>query len=343
MSRKKTIRYALFSKYFPLVLLPGFALCGVLAQHFQGKFEEMHVTYSAAEIEAAKESIALSLMGQIQLTAQSLVWMKTLEYLHNGVAYRMPTNAEEERGFRAQNAVGMAAGLDHQDGVPLALNEELDWRGPVGEFHRAIVPHMAKHRHSDPVELIPWYELALRFNPNIERLYSMGAFFMADFAQQPERALRLLEAGIAANPWSFEVRGALGRLLFEKYEQLALSEEEAYERAAAVLKEAIPLEKKEKERLEKNKKHFDDYEKQIFRENYLFLARALTELGRFDEALAVCDEGHEVTGYNHLKVQRRITGRRMSGEEDEETSQPSSVSEKKTVSPNAPEEKGDGE
>ena len=304
----------MLSKLFPLVLLPGFALCGLLVNFSEAHLEEARVSFSGDEIEAAKKSIALSLMGQVQFTAQSLVWMKTLEYLHNGVVFRMPTNAEEEHGFRAQNSVGTVSGLEHAEGVDVALNDELDWRGPVGKLHRTILPHMTKHSHSDPVELIPWYELALKLNPNIERLYSMGAFFMADFAKQPKRALDLLRAGVRANPWTYEVRGSLGRLLFEYHLQLGIEPQQAYEEAATVLREAVNLAKKEKVRLESNKEHFDDYQKQVFRESYLFLARSLTELGRYEEAVNVCEEGYKITENNHLNVQKRITTRRMNGE-----------------------------
>lgn len=308
----------MLSRLFPLVLIPGFIVCGFIARIANANLKETHASFSTDEIEAAKESIALSLMGQLQLTSQSLIWMKTLEYLHNGVAFRMPTNAEEERGFRAKDSVGTAGGLEHAEGVPIALNDDLDWRGPVGKLQRTILPHMTKHAHSDPVELIPWYELALKLNPNIERLYTMGAFFMSDFARDPTRALKLLEAGVKANPWTYEVRGALGRLLFEKYQELGIPPREAYERAVPILKEAVESGKKDMKRLEKNKDHFDDYEKQIFRESYLFLARTLTELERYDEAIAVCDEGFEITGHNHLKIQKRITTRRKNGETPEE-------------------------
>jgi tetratricopeptide (TPR) repeat protein len=293
------------------MMLPGFALCGMLVHFSNANLEEVHASFRTDEIEAAKESIALSLMGQLQFTAQSLIWMKTLEYMHNGVAYRMPTSAEEERGFRAAPAVGVAAGLEHAEGVPLALNEQLDWRGPVGTLHRTVMPQMVEHSHSDPVELIPWYELALKLNPNLERLYTLGAFFMADFAQEPDEALGLLEAGVQANPWSFEVRAALGRLLFDHHQQLGIDPTEAYERAASVLREAVELAKAEEERLGMNEDHFDEYQQQLLRESYVFLAKSLAELGRYDEALKVCDEGYELTKHNHLRIQKRIIVKEM--------------------------------
>lgn len=302
------------SRWFLIVLLPGFVLCGWLLHTYEHQVEAVRPRYTAEEMHAAKESIALSLMGQIQLTAHSLVWMKTLEYLHNGVALRMPTQMESARGFRAREATDVATGLAHKCGVPVALNDAMDWRGPVGALHRTVVPHMEIHRHSSPVDLIPWYQLTVKLNPNLERLYTLSAFFTADFAGDPEGARALLEAGVEENPWTFEIRAALGRLLYDYHQALGIPAEEAFTEAAAVLEEAITYGERERAYLRERQSAFDEYQEQLFRETYLFRARSLGELGRYDEALAVCDVGYGATGHNHLKVQRRIIQRKMSGD-----------------------------
>lgn len=308
------------SKLFPLILVPGLALCGLLVRYHNAVIGETRAQYTAEEIEAARESIALTLMGQFQLTAQSLVWLKTLEYLHNGVALRIPTEAEEECGFHAHAAVDVAAGLAHKCGVPVALNEEMDWRGPVGKLHRTVMPYQPIHNHSDPVELIPWYQLTLRLNPNLERLYTLGAFFMADFAQEPEQARELLETGIRENPWTFEIRAALGRLLFDYHLRMGMESNAAYALAAQALDEAIVKGVEEKERLGSSGSYLDAYQEQLLQESYLFLAKSLTELGRYDEALDVCEEGFKATGNVLLNAQKRITTKRMGGGEEETSS-----------------------
>jgi hypothetical protein len=295
-------------------LIPGFLLCGFLLQFHHSQIETIRTQFTAEEMEAAKESIALSLMGQLQFTAHSLIWMKTLEYLHYGVALRMPTPAEERRGFRAREATDVSSGLAHQCGVPVALDDAMDWRGPVGQLHRTIVPHMQIHRHSDPVELIPWYQLTLKLNPNLERLYTLGAFFIADFAGAPSDALDLLETGVKANPWTFEIRAALGRLLFDYHQRLGMAPVESYERAARILREAIVYSKEEKKRIEMAKGLFDAYQDQLLQESYLFLAKSLVELDRYSEALSVCEEGYAITKHNHLIVQKRIIEKRMDEE-----------------------------
>ena len=287
-----------------LLALAAVVVCGVIARaatpHFQ--YES---NYSKDEIEKAKESIALSLMGQMQMSFGDLMWMKSMEYLHNGIAYRMPTNAEKHMGYVERDSINTPGGLDHPEGVSMALDEERDWRGIIGDIHREVVPYTAEHAHSDPVELIPWYQLMVKLNPHLERLYSMGAFFMADFAHEPDEALELLEAGAKANPWSFEVFSSLGHLRFEYFKD--------YEQAAKDLEEAVRLGEAERERMREAREIMDSYQKQLYNEAYLFLARAYTELGRYDDAIRVCDEGHAKTSYNHLRIQKRITERRKQG------------------------------
>lgn len=291
--------------YVLAMLVVALVMSGRCANYIQ-PFFNVSEQLKGEEIESAKESIALSLLGQVQFTVGSMVWLKTLEYLHNGVPYRMPTNAEEEHGQRASNSSGTIDALAHQEGVSMTLSPKTDWRGIVGELHREIYPYMAEHNHSDPRELIPWYRLVTRFNPNLERLFVMGAFFMSDFAKEPDEALAYLEEGAKANPWSFEIHAALGRLYFDNFSD--------YEKAYKALQKATEYGVAEQERLTRNKEHFDDYQKQLFKESFLFLAKSMMELKQYDEALKVCDRGYAATNANQLNVQRRIIEKRMRGE-----------------------------
>ena len=297
-------------KYSPFILtmlvasLVGSGVCAKFSQPYFTASEQL----KSEEIESAKESIALSLLGQVQFTVGSMVWLKTLEYLHNGVDFRMPTNTEEEHGQRASNSSGVVDSLSHQEGVAMTLSRKTDWRGIVGELHREIYPYMAEHSHSDPRELIPWYKLVTRFNPNLERMYVMGAFFMSDFAREPNEALAYLEEGAKVNPWSFEIHAALGRLYFDSFHD--------YGKALNALTKATEYGTAEQERLTKNKEHFDDYQKQLFKESFLFLAKSMTELNQYDSALKVCEKGYAATNASQLNVQKRITEKRQKGESD---------------------------
>lgn len=296
-----------------ILLLITLAACALLAAHVRPALA-YGTSYSKAEIDAAKKSIALSVLGQAQMALGDLMWMKSIEYLHNGVAYRMPTNREKAQGYVERDSQNTPIGLDHPEGVSMALEEKRDWRGVIGELHRLVVPYQKQHAHSDPVELIPWYQLAIKLNPHLERLYTMGAFFMADFAREPEEALELLEAGAAANPWSFEIFGALGRLQFDYFEQ-------QYEISIVNLEKAVDMGMRERERLRKAQEPMDNYQKQMLEESFLFLAKAYTQVGRYDEAIAVAEKGFEITNYNLLRVQERIARKRRDGEPLDEQEQ----------------------
>jgi len=284
----------------------GLTLAAVLAYVIA---PHLHVDarYKPGEYQAAKESIAISLMGQLQMSVSDLMWLKTLEYLHNGIIYRMPSEREHAQGVRAAEFTGMGAGVAHKDGPSLIPDEDRDWRGVLGAINRNTEPWRPGHaRHSDPQELIPWYQVLVKFNPHYVQAYTNGAFFMSDFAGQPEMGRDFLIAGAKKNPWSFEIQSFLGRIYFDYFKD--------YESAVDALTKATELAKEEKDALARREDKLDTIQEQLLSEAYLFLARSYTELGQFDEALAVCAEGMEqVSEYNLLRVQKRIVKKRMSG------------------------------
>ncbi|MBX3179394.1 MAG: hypothetical protein KF886_18715 [Candidatus Hydrogenedentes bacterium] len=288
-------------------------------------------TYQPSEIDAARESIALSLMGQLQMSIADLMWLKSMEYLHRGSLQRMPTRGEEELGFMKRDSSNTAVGLGHTEGVNLVLDRERDWRGLIGEIERNIACYSEEHIHDDPVELIPWYQMAVKLNPKLERLYTMGAFFLSDFAREPAEAREMLVAGLQANPNSFEVKAALGRLLFEYADRLEEledehhapgeyepympeSREEAFAMAVELLREAVDDALRLKLALRDRQEAFDEFQKQIHGESYVFLSKSLAELGDYEQAVAVCDEGWEFSKFHLIRVQRRVAERLQTGE-----------------------------
>ncbi len=331
-----------------LSLIAVAAMAGLVPHAVRDHVTVREATYQPSEIDAAKESIALSLLGQLQMSIADLMWLKSMEYLHRGNLQRMPTRGEEDLGFMRGDSQDTAVGLGHTEGLNMVLDEDRDWRGLLGNIQRHIACYSEGHIHDDPVELIPWYQLAVKLNPKLERLYTMGAFFLADFAQEPAEAREMLVAGIAANPNSFEVRAALGRLLFEYSDRLdalkddhhdeedddhdemeetprgdeietylPTSKAEACEMAALLLREAVDRALETKLAYRSRHEKFDDFQEQIHYESYLFLSKSYVELGRYDEALAACDEGWEFAKHNLLRVQQRVVSRLIEGEVDE--------------------------
>jgi len=290
-----------------LTLAIGAALvvAAVLARITAPRLEtEAH--YKPSEFEEAKESIALSLMGQLRMSVGDLMWLKTVEYLHNGIIYRQPTKKEEAEGVRAIEYTGMGAGVAHADGPSVVPDVERDWRLVLGDINRQIEPYRpGPAQHSDPQELIPWYQLLTKFNPNYIQAYTVGALFMSDFAREPKKAQDFLKAGAAANPWSFEIQSALGRVCFDYFKE--------YRAAADALEKAIELARKEQQYLAERDDQLDEPQTQLLNEAYLFLARSYTELGRYEDALSVCAEGREELEYPLLRVQERIVRKHMGG------------------------------
>ncbi len=295
------------NKIADLMCIVGLVAAGVLASLLAPQMQA-EARYKPTEYEAARESIAVTLMGQLRMSVGDMMWLKTLEYLHNGIIYRMPTKREESQGARAVEFAGMGAGVAHKDGPSLVPDKDRDWRGVLGEFNRRVEPWRPGHaQHSDPQELIPWYQLLAKFNPNYIQAYVNGAFFMSDFARAPEMARDFLLLGAKKNPWSFEVQAALGRLYFDNFKD--------YEKAAQALAKAVKLANDEKRYLAKRDEALDNVQEQLRSEAYLFLARSYAELGRYDEALDVCDAGlEEAPGYNLLRVEKRIVKKSVSGQ-----------------------------
>jgi len=276
-----------------------------LGARVMAPYLETEAHYTAGDIEQARESAALPLLGQFQMMSGDLMWLKTFEYLHNGIIYRMPTRREEASGVRAIEFTGMGASVAHKDGPSLVPAKDRDWRGVLGDLDRHIEPwRPGPARHSDPKELIPWYQLLTDFNPHYIQAYTTGAFFMSDFAQEPGKARDFLEAGAEANPWSFEIQSALGKLYFDYFKE--------YRLAADALSRSVELVKEEKTYLTKRGDRFDEQQEQMLGETYLFLARSYAELHEYDKGLAACDAGlNEAPTYNLLRVEKRIINKRM--------------------------------
>ncbi len=293
-------------KVWSVAIVVTLGLTGLIARGIAPELEtEAH--YTAGDIEQVRESVAVTLLGQFQMMSGDLMWLKTFEYLHNGIIYRMPSSREKAAGVRATEFTGMGAGVAHRDGPSLVPSKDRDWRGVLGDLDRHIEPwRPGPAQHSDPKELIPWYQLLVEFNPHYIQAYTTGAFFMSDFAREPEKARDFLEAGAKANPWSFEIQSALGKLYFDNFKQ--------YRLAADALARSVELAKEEKAYLAKRGERFDERQEQMVGETYLFLAKSYAELDEYDKGLAACDAGlKEAPTYNLLRVEKRIIKKLMAG------------------------------
>jgi tetratricopeptide (TPR) repeat protein len=232
--------------------------------------------FGSEELHHASHSMPMTLLGQFRTNIDAYLWLKTVEYLHGGITYRPFTEEERARGMHEhEHDMGGFAG--HTCGGPTLIPpEEKDWRGIFGNLERNLKPYRpGPARHSDPQELIPWYRIQTLINPSDVNAYATCAFFLADFAKEPEQALAFLKEGLKNNPNSPVLHEAVGQLYFEKWNN--------YEEAIGYLRKAIAVGKQLRDREQMQDKAVAD--------SFLFLARAYRETGELREALHTAEEG----------------------------------------------------
>jgi hypothetical protein len=109
----------------------------------------------------------------------------------------------------------------HGDGEVVATiirTKGNDFRGFLGDLEREIKPWRdpsLPHQHTAGTELLPWFRLATLGNPQNERAYMIGTWWLKTLATEEQRleGLKFIEEGIANNPNSFALQLSRGYLL----------------------------------------------------------------------------------------------------------------------------------
>lgn len=253
--------------------------------------------FEARDLQHASHSMPMTLLGQFRTNLDAYLWLKTVDYLHSGITYRPFTSSERAQGMR-EHEYDVAGFARHECGGPTLIpSKEKDWRGLFGDLERHLQPYRpGPARHGDPQELIPWYRVQTLINPHDVNAYATCAFFLADFAQEPEKALAFLQKGVENNPNSPVLYQAIGQLYFDKWKN--------YDEAIPYFEKAIAVGKKIQDRDESQEKAFGDA--------YLFLARAYREKGDLHAALRAAEEGMAECPTNNLvRVICRVVKRKL--------------------------------
>lgn len=248
-----------------LATVSGSLVLAILAGYLANAVEPI---VSAENLQKTRESLPLTLLGQLRITFDDYLWLKTEDYLHFGITKGSYSSRALSKSMAEafQTRTGRAGG-----NTTRKPHEERNWRGFFAELE---LFHPAKGNHGDPRELLPWYRIQTAINPADTAAYVNGAFFLADFAKKPDEALSFLQQGAKNNPDSIEIFEAIGRLYFEKWKD--------YDQAIVYLKKAVALGKDRKR---------NDAEEDAFEKAYLFLARAYREQGDLDAALETAEAG----------------------------------------------------
>jgi tetratricopeptide (TPR) repeat protein len=205
-----------------------------------------------AQREAVNSSAFATILGELRTTAADLMWVKTERYMHRGVGFAPHLDAkalahggesdhdhdhaanrdndydhESENGGRPdpeQEGDGHVhdehCDHDHENMAALIPDHAGDYRGYIGDLHRAVQPWQdrdAPHAHQPGDELLPWYRLLTFSNPHHERGYITGAWWLLTQARAGkgdfEETLAFIDEGVANNPKSFQIALMRGRIL----------------------------------------------------------------------------------------------------------------------------------
>src|SRR5437588_6094472 len=100
--------------------------------------------------------------------------------------------------------------------------KEEDFLGRPKDWVERIGRHfiVSKHTHlegGNQREILPWLKLSAELDPEQVDTYTVAAFWLRSHLGKPKEAEEFLREGLRANPNSYEILFALGRLYHENY------------------------------------------------------------------------------------------------------------------------------
>jgi hypothetical protein len=128
---------------------------------------------------------------------------------------------EEEHSTHSTTETQANPSEGEHDHVPTLIREEhADFRGFLGDLEREIKPWRdpsLPHQHTAGTELLPWFRLATLGNPQNERAYMIGTWWLKTLKTPVQMAegLKFIDEGILNNPKSFALILMRGYLLRE--------------------------------------------------------------------------------------------------------------------------------
>jgi len=252
--------------------------------------------------EERNASAAARLFGQFRVGVSDILFVKTEEYLHGGVAYapHMDIRTMSQTGDIAASHAG------HPHAPTLIPPPEEDWRGYIGNLEREVSPwlHPSEEHHlTTGKELLPYYWLAVRANPHNVRAYRIGTFWLASLRTEQAigEALRFIDEGVRNNPGNFmlyEERGAVERRMGKP------------EAAMASFQQAIRLGMSQRPAEGASSPLWDDDREEELESSLRYAVYTLEEMGRYKDALETVDFADRVfhIGATLAHVKTRLQG-----------------------------------
>ncbi len=182
-----------------------------------------------SDLSQVKESGIANLLWELRAFTGDLMWLKTEEYIHNGVQFEHHKHSPDE----LMEVYGEDKGLENKDShkehkcehgeeaeeehahhhQTIIKSKEDDWRGILGDLERAVNPYSDEHNLSEkPEELLPWFRLITLFNPHFIKAYQVGGFWLSRMLQRDDFAIEFLQEGLYHNPEDPEILIMLARI-----------------------------------------------------------------------------------------------------------------------------------
>ncbi|MGH7975223.1 MAG: tetratricopeptide repeat protein [Limisphaerales bacterium] len=146
-------------------------------------------------------------------------------YFHSGYYPSMFDRQEQDRDV-ADPALGKTEDTDSTSD---------DFLGPPPDWIAALDRHFVPNRHTHLIEggpsghmkatsvqeILPWLKLASDMNPQMIDTYTVAAYYLSGYLNDPNEAREFLREGLRNNPGNYELLFNLGQLYYGSYHDTA--------------------------------------------------------------------------------------------------------------------------
>lgn len=205
----------------PLLLVALFVFCFGVAADLQPRFQAI------TDRRHESNNFFILLLGDSSRMFANSAFIEADAYYHSGY---YPTIFDNNRAFQTPHlAEDTGAVASHNTG------DELGFMGPPRDWLDAFTRHFIPNRHThldaggptddlsnsaEVQEILPWLKLSAELDPDNIRTYTVTAYWL-ERMKKPGEARRVLLEGWRANPDSYDILFALGRLYSEEDHDLA--------------------------------------------------------------------------------------------------------------------------
>ena len=158
----------------------------------------------------SKNDVLYKIFGQLRKDIGSFCYLKADQYFHKGSHH---ADKNEPCLFETHDEEAENHSEDEHD-----HHRKTEHNGSPDLFakiYKAIHFHPVVHLGSyENAEILPWFEITARFNPNFINAYLDGGFWLSTRMGQPDKALDFLREGLKNNPGSWQISAQIGEIYF---------------------------------------------------------------------------------------------------------------------------------